>query len=325
MAEQSDWEFPAAAQPTPEDVGFDLDRALSSVVAVSAHIPEDAFTASILGTERGGNGVVIDESGLILTIGYLITEADRLWLTTADGVAAPAHVVGYDMGTGLGLVQALGRLGVPALEIGSAEQSEIGDSVIIAGEGGRRHALKAHVVSKREFAGYWEYVLDEAIFTSPPHPNWGGAALIGNDGRLQGIGSLFVQQAQGEEVRNDGNMIVPIDLLKPILDDMLKFGRVNEPPQPWLGMYTTEYEDNFVVAGLAETGPAAQAGVRVGDIVLEVSGLPVQSLADLFRKIWAVGPAGSAIPLTIARDGEVHEMVIRSADRSDYLKSPSVH
>ena len=325
MSEDSDWAIPETAQPRADECAFDLERALASVVAVRAEIPGDAFTASILGTERAGNGVVIDQSGLILTIGYLITEADSIWLTALNGAAAPAHVVGYDQTTGFGLIQALGRLGAPPMELGTAAATAVGDTVIIAGEGGLPHALKAAVVSKREFAGYWEYVLDEAIFTSPPHPSWGGAACIGADGRLQGVGSLFVQEARGEGVASQGNMIVPIDLLKPILNDLLTLGQADRPPRPWLGMYTSEAEDTVFVAGVASGGPAERAGIKPGDFVLEVAGARVTDLAATFRRIWAVGPAGSDIPLTIARDGSLHRVTIHSADRNDFLKKPRLH
>ena len=325
MSEDTEWAIPETAQPRADEWAFDLERALASVVAVRAEIPGDAFTASILGTERAGNGVVIDQSGLILTIGYLITEADSIWLTALNGAAAPAHVVGYDQTTGFGLVQALGRLGAPPLELGTAAATAVGDAVIIAGEGGLPHALKAVVVSKREFAGYWEYVLDEALFTSPPHPSWGGAACIGADGRLQGVGSLFVQEARGEGIASQGNMIVPIDLLKPIQNDLLTLGRVDQPPRPWLGMYTSETEDTVFVAGVATGGPADRAGIKPGDFVLEVAGARVTDLAATFRRVWAVGPAGSEIPLTIARDGSLHRVTIHSADRNDFLKKPRLH
>ena len=197
--------------------------------------------------------------------------------------------------------------------------------MIIAGEGGLAHALKAAVVSKREFAGYWEYVLDEAIFTSPPHPSWGGAACIGADGRVIGIGSLFVQEARGEGIASQGNMIVPIDLLKPILPDLVTLGRVDRPPRPWLGMYTSEAEETVFVAGVASGGPAERAGIKPGDFVLEVAGTRVTDLAATFRRVWAVGPAGSEIPLTIARDGTLHRITIRSADRNEFLKKPRLH
>ena len=325
MTETTDWAIPAAAQPKADEFGFDLERALSSVLAVRAEIPNDAFTASILGTERAGNGVMIDENGLVLTIGYLITEAETIWLSANNGATAPAHVVGYDQVSGFGLVQALGRLGVPALARGHSAETQVGEQVIVAAGGGAARALKTRVVSKREFAGYWEYVLDEAIFTSPPHPSWGGAACIDAAGRLQGIGSLFVQEARGEGISSQGNMIVPIDLLAPIFDDLMRFGRVDRPPRPWLGMYTSEAEGTIFVAGLAEGGPAHRAGIHPGDILLEVGGTPVTDLANTFRTIWAVGPAGAEIPVMVMRDGATREVRIASADRSDFLKKPRLH
>ena len=210
MAKKPDWEIPLLAQPKPEEFDFDIDRALQSVVGLHANIPEDAFTASILGTERAGSGVLIRDSGLVLTIGYLITEAESIWLSTADGKAVPGHALAYDQETGFGIVQALGRLGVPAIELGRSSVVKPGDRVILAA-GGRRQSVRASVIGTQEFAGYWEYLLEEAIFTAPAHPFWGGAALIGRDGALLGIGSLNVQQVVDRDSPRDINMIVPID------------------------------------------------------------------------------------------------------------------
>ena len=211
-----------------------------------------------------------------------------------------------------------------ALPRGSAASCEVGDDVIMAGHGGRKHALKTQVFAKREFAGYWEYVLDEALFTAPAHPQWGGAALIGDDGRLLGIGSLLVQeQVEGKSLQ--GNMIVPIDILEPILEDLLTRGRANRPPRPWLGMYTAEVGQQIAVAGLAEGGPAERADVQSGDVVLEVAGERVSGLADFYRKIWSIGPAGSEVPLTLSREGAVSRVQVHSADRQDFLKKPKLH
>ena len=325
MARNIDWEIPGEFQPKPEDCGFDLDRALSGVLGVQATVPEDAFTASTLGTERAGSGILIREDGLVLTIGYLITEAESIWLTSSVGGAVPATVLGYDQETGFGLVQALGRLNVPALEIGSRARVGAGDKGVLAAEGGRRHAVAATVVARQEFAGYWEYLLDRAIFTAPAHPFWGGAALIGSDGSLIGVGSLHVQHSSGRELRRDVNMVVPIDLLPPILDDMLTYGRANRPPRPWLGLYAAEVEDAIVVAGLSERGPASKTGLKPGDHILAVRDEPISSLASLWRRVWASGPAGSEVVLQVAREKEKMNVRILSADRTRLLKAPKLH
>src|SRR3954466_8041045 len=210
MAEAENWAFPGNLQPRPEDCAFALGPVLDSLVLVRCQIPEDAFTAPILGTERAGNGIVIREDGLVLTIGYLVTEATAIWLTTNRGVAVAGYPLAYDQATGFGLVQPLGKLDAPVLARGSAASCTVGDDVIVAGHGGRAHALKTRIVAKREFAGYWEYVLDEALFTAPAHPQWGGTAMVGEEGRLLGIGSLLVQELVGGKTVQ-GNMIVPID------------------------------------------------------------------------------------------------------------------
>jgi S1-C subfamily serine protease len=325
MARSIDWEIPGEFQPKPEDYDFDLDNALGAVLGVQATVPEDAFTAGTLGTERAGSGVLIRKDGLVLTIGYLITEAESIWLTSSLGGAVPGTVLGYDQETGFGLVQALGRLNVPPIEIGARLRVGAGDRAILAAEGGCRHAVAATVVARQEFAGYWEYLLDRAIFTAPAHPFWGGAALIGGDGSLIGIGSLHVQHSNGRELRRDVNMVVPIDLLPPILDDLLTYGRPNRPPRPWLGLYVAEVEDAIVVAGLSERGPASKTGLKPGDRIVAVRDEPVSSLASFWRRVWASGSAGSEVVLQVARDKEMMKVRILSADRSRLLKAPKLH
>jgi len=300
---------------------LDLDHVLKSIVALHAVIPDDAFTAGVLGTRRAGSGVVIRESGLILTIGYLITEAEEIWLTANDGRVTPGHALAYDQATGFGLVQALGALNLPALELGRSSEVRLGDAVVLAG-GGRGQYVRSHLVARQEFAGYWEYLIDEALFTAPAHPLWGGTGMISADGKLLGIGSLLVQQVTGDGQEQDINMVVPIDLLPPILEDLLRHGRVTTPPRPWLGIYTAESEGKLVIASLAEGGPGAAAGLQQGDIIAGVRELGIDSLSDFYRKLWDSGPAGTEIPLEVVRGGRSHWVRVRSADRSDLLRKP---
>jgi len=325
MAALTEWKVPPSAQPRAEDYSYDLERALSSVVGLHSIVPSDAFTADTLGLERAGNGVLIDK-GLVLTIGYLITEAETVWLHFGDGRVVQGHALGFDQETGFGLVQALARLDLPSLALGRSSDTRVGEPVVVGGAGGRKRSVAARIAAKQEFAGYWEYVLDEAIFTTPAHPNWGGTALIGASGDLLGVGSLQMQQAP-ERGRPGGdlNMIVPIDLLKPILDDMLKTGRANRPQRPWLGLYATEIEDKIVVVGLARGAPAQKAGLKTGDVVLSVGGAEVSDLAGLYRRIWSRGAAGVEVPLTVYRDGRTFEQTVVSSDRNRFFKAPSLH
>jgi len=303
---------------------LELEHALKSIVEVHSKIPEDGFTATTLGTERAGSGVVIRESGLVLTIGYLITEAEHVWLVSSGGRVTQAHALAYDQESGFGLVQALGRLELPAMGLGRSSQAKLGDPVVLAG-GGPTKFVRSSIVGKQEFAGYWEYLLDEAIFTAPAHPLWGGAGLIDAKSQLLGVGSLLMQQVTATGEQQSLNMIVPIDLLPPILDDLLAFGRVNKPQRPWLGIYSAERDGKILVADVAEQGPAAAAGLREGDIISGVRDLSVDSLADLYRKVWGCGPAGTEIPVEVVRDNRIIWLRIKSADRGAYLKKPRLH
>lgn len=294
---------------------------LRSIVAVRASIPDDAFTAATLGTHREGSGVVIREDGLVLTIGYLITEAEEVWLTSNDGRVVPAHALAYDQETGFGLVQSLGQLGLPALDFGDAAEAKLGDPVVLADGIGR--AVEANIVAKQEFAGYWEYLLNEAIFITPAHPSWGGAALVGPDGKLLGIGSLRLQVSHnGEDA--DINMVVPINLLSPILDDLLTRGQVSKPPRPWLGAFSAESNGDVVVVSVVDGGPAAQGGLRQGDVISDVRDEAVDGLADFYRKLWMSGPAGAEIPMRVVRAGRETWLRVKSADRRSFLRKPQL-
>ena len=323
MPSLTEWKVPPSAQPRAEDYGFDLEAALASIVGLHSIIPPDAFTAETLGVERAGNGVVIGD-GLILTIGYLITEAETIWLHFGDGRAVEATALGLDQETGFGLVQALAKLDLQPLPLGSSKAAELGERVVLGGVGGRTRSLAARVAAKQEFSGYWEYVLDEAIFTYPAHPNWGGTGLISTKGELIGVGSLQLERAR--DGKNEHlNMVVPIDLLKPILDDLRKFGRVNKPARPWLGVYSTEIEDKVVIVGIAPKGPAARAEIKIGDVVLSVAGQNVTTLAGFYRKVWGLGAAGAEVPLTLYREGVTFDVRVNSSDRAKFLKAPRLH
>jgi S1-C subfamily serine protease len=300
---------------------MDIEKILRSIVAVRASIPENAFTANTLGTSREGSGVVIRENGLVLTIGYLITEADEVWLTRHDGSVVPAHPMAYDQESGFGLVQALAPLELPALEIGDSDKTVLGDPVVFAdGEG---EYVRGNIVAKQEFAGYWEYLLDEAIFIAPAHPSWGGAALIDAEAKLIGVGSLRLQMSKGGEIA-DINMVVPINLAKPILDDLLNQGQYNRQPRPWLGAFSAESNGEVVVMSVTENGPAAKAGLKRGDVISEIRDGEVDGLADFYRKIWESGAPGTEIPMRVLRDGREAWLRVKSADRNDFLRKPQL-
>ncbi len=325
MPSVGDWKVSPSAQPKPGDYSYDLDSALAAVVGLRTTIPPDAFTAETLGTERAGNGVLINRDGLVLTIGYLITEADSVWVHLGDGRAVPGHVLGFDQVTGFGLVQALAKLDLPALTLGNSAGVQIDDPAVLAGGGGRSHSVASKVVAKQEFAGYWEYVLDEALIAAPAHPNWGGTALIGAKGDLLGIGSLQLERKHEKGLEENINMVVPIDLLKPILDDLTTYGQRRGPVRPWLGLYAADVEDRVVVMGLAHNAPAQKAGLQTGDMLLEVAGGPIKTLAGFFRSVWALGDSGVEVPVKAWREGRTFDVKIVSSDRAKFLKRPRLH
>jgi len=314
------YEVAAAMRPKDQTVEFDLDRTLSAVVALESRVADDAFTANSLGTERLGNGAVIGPNGLVLTIGYLITEAQDITLTTNDGRRVPAHPLGVDPVTGFGLCQALAPLDLPVLALGDSRRLAGGASVVIAGAGGRSHAAAGQVLTRMPFAGYWEYFLDSAIMTEPAHPHWSGAALIGPEGDLVGVGSLSLQRQTRGGI-SPLNMFVPIDLLPPIVDALAR-GQPAHPPRPWLGVLTQEMNDRVVVVGVSPRGPASRAELRIGDVILEVAGTPVSELSDFYHRLWALGDPGVVVPLKLQREGDVFDVEVRTADRTAMLRRP---
>ncbi len=321
---QEDWQFPDNLQPNPSDTAFDLSSCLNAVVCLKAEIPDDAFTADTLGTSRQGNGIVINKTGLIATIGYLITEAETIWLTSNSGRTVPGTVMAYDQASGFGLVQALGSLDIEPIKMGTAEGLSSGDGLFVISHGGIQRSLIANLLAKHCFAGYWEYFLEEAIFSCPVHPQWGGAAILDKYGELVAIGSLLTEEATAEGAVQ-ANMSVPIDLIKPILsivEDGVPDLRV---PRPWLGMYATDNNRQVIVVGLADRGPAQEAGIRPKDIVLAVNEISVSSLADFLKTMWADNRAGDLIKIQINRDDKIMDLKVKSANRDSFLKKPLSH
>ena len=308
------------------EAGTDVGRIVNAVVGVRAHVPEDARTARTLGTLREGSGVVIDSSGLILTIGYLTLESERIEVITHDGREIPADYVGYDFDSGLGLVRAATPLNVDPLRLGTSTGLDEGTPVLVLSAAGGVPPLPARVVSRRDFAGYWEYLLEDAIFTAPPHSHFGGAALIAADGTVVGIGSLFVRDAGAENSDSPGNMFVPIDALKPVLGDLIAFGLPAARPHPWLGVTIAEATGRVFIARVTPDGPSARAGLLPGDLIVGVAGQPAEGMIDFLRKVWSSGSAGVTVSLDVMRrvgDSVVSETVrIESGNRYEWLRKP---
>jgi serine protease Do len=313
--------LPAHAQSAaPADVETRIQTLIGAVVQVRARALEDARSNQTLGRGRQGSGIVIDDQGHILTIGYLVIEPDAIEVTTASGRTVPALLAGYDHATGFGLLKAQAPLGVKPLPLGSSGAMNEGDAVMVLPYGGRDAASMARVVSTRRFAGSWEYLLDRALFTAPPNMTWSGAALVNRDFALVGVGSLVVQNAMSPSEFMPGNMFVPIDLLKPILADLKDKGRAAGPARPWLGLSTEEVEGRLLVTRVSPESPAAEAGIRRGDVVVAIGSDDVKTHAELYSRLWKLGPAGTVVPLRVQSVGGTREVKVRSIDRAEYFK-----
>jgi len=296
-----------------------VDELLTAVVGIHATVPAQARTAGSLGRERVGSGVLIDSNGLIVTIGYLILEAEQVEIVLPDGELVPVKLLAYDYETGFGLLRATADVNIRPMELGSSTGLTLGEKMLIASYGGSQTVRPAMFVGEREFAGYWEYLLEDALFTVPPYPRFGGAALITPSGKLIGIGSLAISVAIDGELTVPGNMFLPIDRLKSVLGDLLTDGRSSGPRKPWLGIYTEEVEDGLLVQRVADDGPAMAAGIEPGDIIVAAGGNPVVSMADFYRKVWAQGEPGDMVSITVIKGTDVYEIAIRSGDRYQWL------
>ena len=298
-----------------------LEPALGTLVSIQSYVPGNAMSAGMLGTERTGHGIRLREDGLIVTIGYVVTEAEEIWITSHDRRAVPGFVVGSDFESGLALIKTTIPLPGPIMEIGDPSILGVGDTACIAGSReANPQAVEVHVVAKQEFAGRWEYVLDKAIFTAPPYESWSGAALLDQEGQLCGVGSLVIQGFEVNETRRTTNMFVPIDLLPPIIDEICEYGRRSTPPRPWLGLLVDDEDDGLIVVGVYRNCPADKAGLRPGDVIIRVGDQPVHSLANMFKTVWSLGAAGINVPLLVLRSSQLQEVVIKSTDRSEFLR-----
>ena len=307
---------PAFAQDKEKDEAAEL---LSGVVQVKAKILPNARSLATLGPQRQGSGALVRE-GYVLTIGYLVIEAESIEVTGADGKSVPATLAGYDHASGFGLLKLIGPLAGKPLTLGNSAALEERAPAMIASFGGRDGVSVVYVVSRRPFSGSWEYQLDSAIYTYPPVQNWSGAALIGAKGELLGIGSLVVGDAGGPGTQSPGNMFVPTDLLKPIFEDLIAKGRAAGPLRPWLGLNAEELRGRLFVARVSPEGPAERAGLKSGDIVIGVGADEVTSLAELYRKVWGRGEAGVEVPLRVLQGMQVKEIKVRSIDRLQYFR-----
>jgi S1-C subfamily serine protease len=300
-----------------------IEELVAAVVRLKTHINPDGRTVEFLGREREGSAIVIDADGLVLTIGYLMVEAYAAEVEDNNAHAVPANVVGYDHESGFGLLRTIEPLKLKPMPLGKSSELKENDPVLIASFGGASIAGVARLVSKREFAGNWEYLLDEALFTAPPHPAWSGAALISREGKLVGVGSLIVSDATGGAEKIPGNMFVPIDRLPPILGDLIATGRVDSPGRPWLGINAEEVGGRLLVIRVTPGGPADKAGIRHGDVIVGVNREQPKNLADFYRKVWSQGAAGVSIPLEVQTDNQLRRIEVRSINRLDHLKLKS--
>ncbi len=315
------------AGSSAQDIITALAKAQTAVVGVQVTAAEGARSAQTLGKQRSGSGVVIAADGLVLTIGYLILEADDIQITTADKKAVPARVVAYDLATGFGLIRPVVPLrGIAPVVLGGTTDIKTGEA-LMAGTGASSEddadVNMTQLVSKRAFSGYWEYHIESALFTSPPMQNHSGAPLFNQKGELLGIGSLFVMDAMGQNVRLPGNMFVPIDLLKPIMNEMLQTGSSKLSTRPWLGLTSAEQGGRVQILRVNQDGPAQAAGLQPGDVILAVDDTKVANLESFYKKIWDRATPEAEIKLTVLQGADLKTIMLKPVDRMSTMVKPA--
>lgn len=311
---------PGAAALTPTERSLALERAANAVVGVQTLAVEGARSAATLGKVRQGSGVVIDDQGLVLTIGYLILEAEQVQIVTDDQRQVPARVVAYDLATGFGLLRALAPLKLAPVPLGRSGGLAEQDTLMVASGGDSGAVGAVQLVSRRAFAGYWEYLVDDALFTAPPRGDHSGAGLFNDRGELVGIGSLVVADAAGPERRQPGNMFVPTDLLAPILPELLARGRSRQSERAWLGVNCVEVGGKVRVARVTEDSPADVAGLEAGDRIVALDDRPVASLAELWQALWQGAGSAREVRLQIERGGVPRTLSVHTVDRALTLR-----
>jgi len=313
----------AAPMAATGQTGGGLEALNEAMVGVRAEISKEANTSRFLGDLRHGNGVVIDDAGTILTIGYLVVEAQSVSVLTHEGKEHPARVVAYDAHSGIGVLRAMQPLGVRPAVLGDSAAVKEGDPMLVLTRHPQAPFSPARVVGRRTFVGYWEYMLENAIYTAPPVEHYAGAGLFDSNFRLVGIGSLFLESAGTVREDSPGNMFVPIGAFTSVREALMRTGRPPGPARPWMGLSLTEQHGRLMVLRVSSKGPAAKAGISVGDLLLAIDGQKVARMDELFRALWTRGQAGRRVRLTLLQGNELKEVTLVTGNRYDhYINLP---
>ena len=302
----------------------DVRRIYQSVVKIDSIVPADARTANSLGTIRGGNGIVIDDKH-ILTIGYIVVEAETITITLPNGGVVPAELAGYDHTTGFGILKTILPSKLTPLQIGNSDKLNKEDLLYVLPylTEGAPSAVK--MVSRRSFTGWWEYFLDKPIYTHPMNTSFAGSALINEFGELLGIGSLYVSDAAAEGVPMPGNLFVPINDLKPILNDLIVNGKRTADVKPYMGLTSNDDTGKVMVTRVNDDGPAAKAGFKENDIILKVNKINIQDTEKFYKTVWSQGGPGTLLDFEIERNNQIISLKLTTMDRNDFFVKPKYY